>query len=193
MQGRVLVLTGTIASGKSTAARIFVSLGAYLISLDEITHELLVTDEDLINEIAATFGTRVLAQDGSVDRQQLAARVFSDDEARLKLESIMHPKIIRVARTRIAANTGRVIVLEVPLLDRAEEFAARADEIIWVRTSEDKARVRALQRGLTQSKYQRRRDAQPEEEYLARHATIVIENDGNIDELKEKIQELNLI
>ncbi len=94
-------LTGGIASGKSTVARTFASLGATVIDADEVAHRLLDRGAAAYDRVVEAFGRDILRDDGSVDRGRLGHIVFADAERRRRLESILHPLIRAEAEARI--------------------------------------------------------------------------------------------
>lgn len=117
----VLGLTGGIASGKSAAADAFARCGATVIDTDLLAREAVAPGAPALAEIAAAFGTEVLAADGGLDRAAMRARVFADPAARVRLEGILHPRIRALAAARIAAAARAeppppYCVLVVPLL-----------------------------------------------------------------------------
>src|SRR6186713_819422 len=95
-------LTGGIASGKSTVARLFEALGVPVIDTDVLAREVVAPGQPLLGEIAARFGAGVLAADGSLDRGALRTLVFADSTARADLEQLMHPAIRALLEARSA-------------------------------------------------------------------------------------------
>jgi dephospho-CoA kinase len=107
-------LTGGIGSGKSTVARMFADLGATVLDADALSRELTAPGREATGLIAALFGPKVLAPDGSVDRKALATEVFGEEDKRRRLEEVLHPRI--VARRReilreIGQRDGDAVVL----------------------------------------------------------------------------------
>src|SRR5712692_11202114 len=116
---RVIGLTGGIAAGKSTVARMFVELGAVVLYADEIAREVLAPGSPALEEVKAAFGSSVFHPDGTLDRAALGERVFSNPEERRRLEAITHPPILARIRQRLAewrralpAERPRVVILE---------------------------------------------------------------------------------
>ncbi len=109
-------LTGGIASGKSTVADRFASLGAVVIDTDQIARQLVEPGSEAFSEIVDAFGQTVLEPDGSLDRGRLRALVFQDDALRHKLEAILHPRIRRRTLETAEAAGGPYQILVVPLL-----------------------------------------------------------------------------
>ena len=86
-------LTGGVGMGKSTAAGFLLAAGARVVDTDDIAHELVQPGQPALAEIAAAFGNRVIAPDGTLNRGEVAKIVFADAGARQKLEGILHPRI----------------------------------------------------------------------------------------------------
>lgn len=127
-------LTGGIGSGKSTAARAWVALGAGLVDTDAIARELTGPDGDAMPAIVGRFGEGVRAADGALDRDAMRALAFGDDSARLDLEGILHPMIGIEARRRgatLLAVHGRVL-FDVPLLAESRHWRGQVDRIVVV-------------------------------------------------------------
>ncbi|HEU4401725.1 MAG TPA: dephospho-CoA kinase [Candidatus Polarisedimenticolia bacterium] len=113
-------LTGGIATGKSTVARIFGGLGASVLDADEIAHLLVEKGAPAYARVVEGFGTEILRPDGSIDRAHLGRIVFADPERRGRLESILHPLIREEEAARITrlveSGQGRIIVSNAALL-----------------------------------------------------------------------------
>ena len=113
-------LTGGIATGKSTVARIFQTLGATVLDADEIAHRMINKDAPAYTAVVAAFGSGVLRGDGSIDRSRLGRIVFSDPASRTRLESILHPLIRSEEESLVATLTaigqGRIAVTNAALL-----------------------------------------------------------------------------
>ena len=89
-------LTGNVASGKSEVSRIWSEAGVPVISADALARTAVEPGSDGLDAVVDAFGPAVLAQDGSLDRARMRARVFENDDARAKLESIIHPIVSRL-------------------------------------------------------------------------------------------------
>jgi dephospho-CoA kinase len=113
-------LTGGIATGKSTVARIFATLGATILDADEIAHRLVETGGPAYEAVARVFGEEILNPDRSVNRSRLGRIIFSDPERRAALESILHPLIRKEEANlvELLADTGqgRIAVSNAALL-----------------------------------------------------------------------------
>jgi dephospho-CoA kinase len=109
-------LTGGIASGKSTVARLFAEAGVPVIDLDDVAREVAQPGETGLAAIVAEFGPEVLDAGGALDRARLRARVFDDPTARRRLEQLLHPRILEATVRQAAAAGGPYQVIVVPLL-----------------------------------------------------------------------------
>ena len=136
----ILGVLGGVASGKSAAARFLAGDGGWTVSADRIVHELLA-EREAVEAFSELFGTSVLAPDGSLDRDALAARAFdpeSGEAARKALEDWTHPRVRARILARIEeARSGGVprIVLDVPLLletDVKSGLARLCHELVFV-------------------------------------------------------------
>jgi dephospho-CoA kinase len=101
MSMRVIGLTGGIASGKSTAARTLVELGARVVDADLVAREIVAPGQPALAEIARTFGKEMLLPDGTLDRKRLGAVIFADVERRRALNAITHPRIAAETQARL--------------------------------------------------------------------------------------------
>lgn len=116
-----VAITGGIGAGKSSALASFRSHGAATVSSDQIVHHLLATDPDVKQALVERLGEEILGDDGALDRERIALRVFKDRDALDFLEKLLHPLVSReylAWREQLAAlpNPPRVCVTEVPLL-----------------------------------------------------------------------------
>jgi len=192
----VLGLTGGIATGKSTVAEILRELGAIVFSADLIAHETIAPDGPAYEVVLQAFGPEIRAPDGTIDRGKLGERVFRDPQARLRLESIIHPIVIeRLLHEvkQLREDPGKreaVVVLEVPLLFEAK-LEWMADKILLVAAEQD-IQIRRLTRirGLSVEEAERRIAAQmPITEKKAR-ADWIIENGGSPEETRRQVEAL---
>ena len=185
----VALLAGGIASGKSTAALLLEEKGALRLDLDVLSRDVTAAGSETCRRIADEFGEDVLDEDtGELRRAVLASRVFGSDESTARLEGIVHPAIRALLELRMReASDRQVCVVEVPLLDRVEDLAERADEVICVVCPLAVRRVRAQARGMTADDFDARVARQPADEYLRSHSDVVWENDGTCKKFKTMI------
>jgi dephospho-CoA kinase len=182
-------LTGGIASGKSTVARLLQALGVGVVDADQIAREVVAPGSDGLREVVAAFGADVLAPDGALDREKLAALVFGNDTARAKLQAITHPRIGRLSAERIAAlhaSAAPYVVYDAPLL--VEVGAHRGLGALIVVAAEEANQVaRAYARGgMSEAEARRRIGAQLPLARKIEAADYVIYNDGSLEDLERE-------
>lgn len=188
---KLIGLTGGIASGKSTVARILNRLGAAIVDADALAREVVEPGHDAWKDIVKEFGAEVLQPDRTLDRQKLRATIFNNTAARKKLEAIIHPRVRALAEERIhqhAAAGYDIVVYEVPLL-----FEGNLHE--WLRpvvlvACDVDIQIRRLQErdGLSVEASQKHIDAQMSLAEKRRLADYVIENDGSLEDLEREVQ-----
>ena len=189
----VIGLAGGIGTGKSEVARFLEELGAVIIDADKVGHEVYSPHTEAWHRIVCTFGRDVLKANGEVDRSRLAARVFGDLQALARLNAITHPGIAERIRHRIEEFRRRgtkVVVLEVPLLVDVG-WGDMVDEI-WVTHSPEEQVVERLARrdNLKREDVRRRTQAQLPFSEMKKAAQVVVENQGSLQELQDKVQSL---
>jgi dephospho-CoA kinase len=180
-------LTGGIGSGKSTVSALLAARGAVIVDADRIAREVVEPGTPGLARIVETFGERVLAADGSLDRAALAAVVFADAEARSRLDGIVHPLVrARAAELIAAVPPGTVVVNDVPLL--VETGQASSYDVVLVVEADPATRVsRLVQRGLTAEDARARIAVQASDEQRRAVADVVVDNSGTPEELAEQV------
>ncbi|HVL82548.1 MAG TPA: dephospho-CoA kinase [Actinomycetota bacterium] len=189
----VVGLTGGIGTGKTTVARMLADRGAEVIDADVLAREVIARGTPGFDEVVEAFGASVVGADGSLDRRAIASLVFSDDEARARLNAIVHPKVYERIAARLAelSATDAIVVLDVPLLLESSSGSREAvAEVIVVVASEENALDRVVQRGLDRDDARARMRAQLPIEEKVRMADHVVSNDGGLPELEEQVDAL---
>jgi len=189
-------LTGGVATGKSTIAKIFKSCGAVLIDADELAREVVQAGKPAWREIVKTFGRSVLNPDHTINRHALGAIVFDHPAQRRALERIIHPRVARrqATLTQEAArkNPKAVVVYEVPLLFEAG-VDKRVDKIIVVATDRETQIARLKRRnGLTRSEALRRIRSQMPLKQKIKRADYVLDGTMNKRVLARRVARIFL-
>ncbi|MDO9010724.1 MAG: dephospho-CoA kinase [Gallionella sp.] len=182
-------LTGGIGCGKSTVARLFESHGAGIIDTDAIAHQLTQPDGLAISSIRTAFGADYLTDTGALDRTRMRQLIFSDVNARHKLENILHPQILAISLSRLQTfSQAPYVILMVPLLLENPDFIALVQRVLLVDCTEKKQIERVKQRSQLDETEIRAIIAQqvPSEIRIAR-ADDIIQNDGTRDELANQV------
>ena len=186
-------LTGNIASGKSTVAAYLQELGCQVLDLDAMGHQCLLSGEPTQRKVVTLFGEAILLPDGSVDRRALGRLVFSDTEARRRLEAILHPAIRAREQQRvdeIAASSGSgIVVTEAALL--YETGAHERYQRMVVVTAPDDVRLRRLEeQGLSGMEAEQRMTSQMDQYRKAELADYVLDNGAGLEEVQEATRRL---
>ncbi|MBN1957378.1 MAG: dephospho-CoA kinase [Desulfuromonadales bacterium] len=190
----ILGLTGNIASGKSSVAREFARLGAVIVDADQLAREVVGRGSETLATLVATFGAQILRGDGTMDRERLGELIFADDEARARLNAIVHPAIAALAVARLNALKNRkdipLIVYEAPLLFEAHA-EKRVDRVLVVKIAAEKQLQRLMARdGLSESAARQRMAAQMAQEEKVKQADYVIDNSEEFEKTQEQVARL---
>ncbi len=191
---QVLVLTGGLGAGKSTAAEFFRERGAVALDLDDIAARLLAPGTSLLARVAEEFGgDEVLLADGRLDRPALARAAFASPDATRRLNAIVHPAVVRevgpsIADMRLLQAPPPVIVLEVPLLAEAPVFGELADIVVAIVGPESVRAARAVERGMAPDDVARRMRSQATDAQRAELAEVLIVNDGSIERFTSALE-----
>jgi dephospho-CoA kinase len=175
-------LTGGIGSGKSTVAGAFAERGADIIEADAIGRQILEPGGLAYQAVVDHFGPGVVRPDGSINRPALAAAVFNDPDALAELNRLTHPVIARVMDDGVAAleQPGRIVILDLALLDIAAMMRFRPSALIVVDATEDVAVQRLVsQRGFSEADAVARVASQITREQRRRLADLVLDNSGD--------------
>lgn len=188
-------LTGGIGAGKSTVSALLAERGAVIVDADQIARNLQSPHAPLLDAMAERFGRHIIRDDGSLDRAAVASIVFGDsDDAKQALDDlngIVHPAMQSEIKRQIdeQADTDRVVVLDFPLLGENPRDDSAATIVVDV---EPEVAIERLVRfrGMDETDARNRIISQiSREERLAR-ATHVIDNSGDLDALRDQVDEL---
>ena len=183
-------LTGGVATGKSTVAKLLQAKGIAVINSDELAHQAMEPGEPAYDEIIAVFGAGVLSPERKINRRLLGEIVFKDRAARKRLEEIVHPVVIKWIRQeleRLARDGVQIAVVEVPLL--FEAGLMDLFDYIWVVSSSYERQLQRLQERdrLTEAAAKERIAAQMSLAEKEKRADAVIKNDDDLDSLEEQL------
>jgi dephospho-CoA kinase len=188
-----VALTGNIASGKTTVARVWASLGAAVIDADGLARRAVEPGSRALKRIAARWGEGILEEDGRLDRRALRELVFADARERRALEEIVHPEVGRLRDEeldRLSRERARVVVADIPLLFEAG-LKDRYDLVVLVDASEDVRRERLIRdRGLGAEEADRMIAAQMPAAEKRERADAIIVNEGTPEELETRAAEV---
>lgn len=190
---RRYALTGGIGSGKSTVAALFVEWGAFLIDADAISRSLMEPGEVVLARTVAEFGEHLLDGDGRLNRPALARIVFHDEQARLRLNAIVHPAIREraaqlVEQARSEPGFSGIILEDIPLLVESGDPSA-FEGVVVVRTPLATRLQRLVSsRGMSEEDARARIAAQATDEQREAVATWIIDNGGSLEETAEQVR-----
>lgn len=191
----VIGLTGGMAAGKSTVADYLEDHTAEIIDADEISKEVIAPGTETYQELVKNFGQNILGDDGTIDRAKLGQIVFADRSKLERLNQLTHLPIVKKIQKQLENLASRlapddVVILRAPLLIEVG-LVELVDAVVLVTASED-VRIERIkhQRGLSEEECQQRLKAQLPDSEKLKFADYVIENNGTLDELKEKVDML---
>jgi len=183
-------LTGGIASGKSTVSQILRELGAVVIDADVLAREVVAKGTPGLAQVVEAFGEGVLGPDGELDRPRMGELVFADDEARRKLEAIVHPLVFeRIVELEENAPEGAVVVHDIPLLAESGR-AGTFDAVLVVDVPEADQVARGIARGMAESDVRDRMAKQATREQRQAIASHLIDNSGTVEDLRGQVAAL---
>jgi dephospho-CoA kinase len=184
-------LTGGIGAGKSEVARRLAHHGAVIIDADVLSREVVAPGTAGLGEIVEAFGPEMLTAEGALDRPALGAQVFGDDEARRRLEKIIHPRVrARTAELTRVAPHDAIVVNDVPLL--VETGLAPTYHLVVVVDAAPEIRIGRLAetRGMTEQQAAARIAAQADDAARQAAADLLLRNEGDLDDLHAQIDAL---
>jgi dephospho-CoA kinase len=187
-------LTGGIACGKSTVARLFAEKGAFHIDFDLLAHAVVEPDKPAWQQIADDFGPEILHPDRTINRTKLGAVVFRDKRKRAQLNSIVHPAVFAAwcCRTQEIKEIkpDAIILSDAPLLIE-EGMQPLFDLVMLVYVSEEEQADRLMMRnGLSREEALRRLKSQMPIDDKLPFAQIVIKNQGPLEETRRIVDQV---
>ena len=189
---KVVAVTGGIGSGKSVVADAFKAFGADVESADRISHRIMLKDGKAYNEVVKAFSDEILNKNFEIDRKKLASIVFSDKDKLALLNSISHRIIYKELEDFVLNSKADVVCLEIPLLFSAE-CPLNIDLKVGVSADEEIRINRIIKRDNC-----KREDAiarmknQISDDEIQKKADVVIFNNGNLDDVRDRVREIYL-
>ena len=190
---KIVAVTGRSGSGKSAVSAYYMQKGFPAVDGDAIAREITLPGSEALKALALTFGSDILAEDGSLLRNKLAKRAFATQQGNVKLISITHPHITR--RLLDLAKEEEKRGVELFFVDGAmivgQAVQSHCDKIIVVTAPHEEALARITRRdGISQEAAEQRLHAQLKEEELCEAADYVIKNDASIEELHQRAEQV---
>lgn len=186
-----MALTGGIGSGKSVVADLFAKLGVPVIDTDIIARELVKPGKPALADITQSFGRDVITKKGELDRVKLARLTFSNGRLRKQLEDILHPRIHTEIRLQLQKLDSPYAIIVIPLLVETGQVAAY-NRVLVVDCDEATQMSRVIQRDhRSEEQIKAIMEAQAKRPERVSWADDIIENNGTLQELEQKVAELH--
>ncbi|MCK9443878.1 MAG: dephospho-CoA kinase [Tissierellaceae bacterium] len=192
---RLIGLTGGIATGKSTVSNMLIDKGYAVIDSDKISREVVEPQKPAYNKITQEFGKSIINEDKTINRKALGKLIFNDDQARKKLNSIIHPYILNQTLKIIGdlSKSNDIIFLDIPLLFEEyqlfTEYGIEFDEIWLIYTTRNTQIKRLMDRDkISKEEALKKIAAQIDINEKKTRSSKIIDNGGDLRELKLKIE-----
>jgi dephospho-CoA kinase len=187
-------LTGSIAVGKSYVVSVLAELGCVTFDADQVAHSVMEPGRPAYADIAREFGGGVFARDRSIDRQKLGAVVFADESRRLRLNEIVHPRVIeeqnRLLQEAEAKNPDAIAVIDAALMIESGGYK-RFDKVIVAYCDRQTQIDRLMKRNqITRDDAERRLAAQMTSEEKLRYADYQVNTAGTFEETRQRVIEV---
>lgn len=186
----ILGLTGSMGSGKSSAARVFEAQGYVRIDSDALVRDELLVQPDIIQEIAGRFPDVIDGASGKVNRGLLAGHVFANTDALAWLENLLHPRVYEIWKRRLATAPRGLWIIEAPLLFE-KGLENWFDFTVCVATSSVNQIARLTKRGIPQALAEQRISKQLSLAQKLERADFVLSNDGTPENLRMQVVQLS--
>jgi dephospho-CoA kinase len=187
----IIGITGSFGSGKTTVAKMFGKLGAYIIDADKVCHSLMLPSGDVYKRIVRRFGKSVLGKNGAIDRKKMGGLVFEERSKTVALNRIVHPHAIKEIKRLIDLNKRKkIIVVDAPLLIESGLYK-KMDKLIVVKNDTDRQIYRlARAKGMDKEEALKRIRMQEPFRKKAALADFVIDNRGSKKETLFQVREI---
>jgi dephospho-CoA kinase len=190
----LLGVTGSIATGKTTVAKMLEELGAPTIDFDVLSRVVVEPDEPAWRDIVSFFGEQVLLEDRTLDREKLREIVFRDLEKKKKLESFIHPRIgeefLKLVQQCVSRDPNAIIQVVVPLLIEANMHPL-FHHLLMVYAPEREQKRRLIERDkMTEEMANNMIKSQLSAEEKKGYCDLIIDNSGSLEDTRRQVAEL---
>ena len=186
---RKVAVTGGLAAGKTTVCQFFKELGAYVVSADEIVHQLLSPETAVGQQVIRLLGSDIIS-DNTLNRKKIAAKVFSQPKLLQNLEELIHPAVFDEIDKRYQhaqQQSSSLFIAEIPLLYESER-EGKFDFVITVLASEELCRRRFMSQSQRPSdEFDKRMLRQIDPKKKAAKAHFTLFNEGDVEQLKAQV------
>jgi dephospho-CoA kinase len=191
--GLCIGLTGGIGCGKSTVSKLFESHGITIIDTDTIAHQITQCHGIAIPALQSTFGSSYLTPDGALNRDRMRSLIFTDSDAKHRLENILHPMILDLSRQQLTqSSTQPYVIMVVPLLLTSEAFQQMIHRTLVVDCSEEQQVARVLSRSrMGELEIRNIIHQQPSRLMRLNYADDIIKNETSPNELISQVDFLH--
>lgn len=190
---KIVGLTGSTGSGKSTVANMLIKKGCAVVDADALSREITKKNSPCLKVLSAEFGSDILNTDGTLNRQILAEKAFASQDKVELLNSLTHPFIYMLAIKRIKeyADKGyKIIIFDAPVLFESSGDVL-CDITVSVISSAENRISRIMSRdSITKPQAMQRINVQKQDEYYISKSDIIIENNGDIKQTEERVNEI---
>ena len=184
-------LTGTIASGKSTAVKFFKSKGIMVLDADAIARSLTEKDNPVLKAIISHFGQRFLTSDGLINRKKLRQYIIEHPDEKKWLEALLHPKIRQCIASQVQHIRSHYGVIDIPLLTRREDFPY-LNHVLLIEIDKALQIERLMIRdNCSTVEAEQMISLQPDKAIRRALADDIIQNNGDITQLQSTLQTLH--
>tara|TARA_B100001029_G_C15057967_1_gene455927 strand:- start:217 stop:813 length:597 start_codon:yes stop_codon:yes gene_type:complete len=187
----IVGLTGGIGSGKTVASDRFEELGVKVVDADIASRVVVENGQPALHSIEGKFGSDVISDDGSLNRAKLREIIFKDNEAKSWLEALLHPLIAKHISDEISRATSKYAVLVSPLLFETSQFEM-CNRTLLIDVSKEVQILRTTARdNVSRSQVEKIISSQMDRDQKINKADDVIVNDGEINDLISKIDDIH--
>ncbi len=190
---KIVGLTGSTGSGKSTVANMLIKKGCAVVDADALSREITKKNSPCLKVLSAEFGSDILNTDGTLNRQVLAEKAFASQDKVELLNSLTHPFIYMLAIKRIKeyADKGyKIIIFDAPVLFESSGDVLCDITVSVISSTENRIRRIMSRDSITKAQAMQRINVQKQDEYYISKSDIIIENNGDIKQTEERVNKI---